>query len=319
MWIYVPPMMSSHSAQEQAASNLGSSWQSQMLERSVTLRGKHLPARSWSRACKTKSWIRRLYGRMLPPSTATVGVDWWIASLAATRASLLAQWENSNQRTIRGTSGLTSQESSENADPDGSSLRTLQITSTRDLTSSPETCEQWVSRLKQASSARTKWAVRTTGGASSYWGTPRVGGGGGVGNVRKDTKSRLEDQIVEWDLKNKIHEILDFLASGTTGSPSFHRAQTVLISGETSSNKGRNTSRAINPNFGEWLMNWPPLWTDPRRRLDKTKFGSWETESSRLVRGMLSAYCEEGWKEEFNSEIGRQVGADMFGNPIYAE
>ncbi len=319
MWIYVPPSMSSHSAQGQAGLSLVSNWQSQTLERSATLRGKHLPARSWSRACKTKSWIRRLYGRMLPPSTAASGVESWIASLAATRASHSAPWTSSSQRTTQGTSGPTSQGSSENPSQDGSSSRTSQTTSTRGSTSSPETCEQWVSRLKQASSARTKWALRTTGGASSYWGTPRVGGGGGVGNVRKNTKSRLEDQIVEWDLKNGIHEILDSLASTTTGSPSSRQAQTALISGEASSNKGRNTSRAINPNFGEWLMNWPPLWTDPRRRLDKTKFGSWETASSQLVRAMLLAYCEEGWKEELNSEIGRQIGVDMFNNPIYAE
>jgi hypothetical protein len=185
------------------------------------------------------------------------------------------------------------------------------------LTSSPAIFEKWVSRLKQDSSARTKWAIRTTGGASSYWGTPRVGGAGGVGNVRKNTKFRLEDQIVEWDIRNGIHEALDSKIYRMTGFRCSLPAPTPLTDGERSSNKGRNTSRAINPNFGEWLMNWPPSWTDSRRRLDRTKFASWETASSRLVRDMLSEYSRTGWKEEHNQ--GRQVDVDMFGNPIYGE
>lgn len=151
-----------------------------------------------------------------------------------------------------------------------------------------------------------KWARRTSGKGSSSWGTPRVGGGNGVGNVRDDTNGRLEDQIVEWDRQNGISRLLEEKILQEKALPllatmgwSFSRLdQTPSAAGARSSNKGLATSQAISPHFGSWLMNWPPLWTDPDRITDRTKFDSWETASSRCVQDMLSAYSREGWKEE---------------------
>lgn len=42
----------------------------------------------WRRGCRTAGWIRHLFGwAILPTSTQPPSLDWWIASLAATRAS----------------------------------------------------------------------------------------------------------------------------------------------------------------------------------------------------------------------------------------
>jgi hypothetical protein len=318
MWIYVPQVASYPSAQAEADSSSDLGWQTQLVAPSVTLKGKHLPARSLLRACKTKSWMRHLFGLISQPSTASLGVESWIASLAATPAKDSPPWESERGQKTPATSGPTSQTSSRTSSQAGSSSRTSPTTSTSASTSSARSYESWASELKQASSARMKWGTRITATDSSYWGTPRVGGGGGIGNVRKDTKSRLEDQIVQWDLKHGMFKLLDLKVYAMTGiSPSSRQDQPPSTSGEISSNKGQNTSRAINPRFGEWLMNWPPCWTDPARRLDKTKFAFWEMESSQLVRAMLLAYCESGYEAEWPQQ--KILGVDMFGNPILEE
>jgi hypothetical protein len=145
-----------------------------------------------------------------------------------------------------------------------------------------------------------KWARRTLGGGSSFWGTPRVGGGGGVGNLRTKKKGRLEDQIAEWDMENGITAQLQ-KKMATTGMNFSPLPQPKSNAGAKSSNKGQDTSLAIGPNFAEWLMNWPPQWTVPMTKLDKTKFASWEMASSQRVQRMLSAYCATGWKEELSA------------------
>jgi hypothetical protein len=64
----------------------------QGLARSATWKGKSLPPASWRRACETNYWMRGLFGRTCEPSTAGHGVESWISSLAASRASPSAPW-----------------------------------------------------------------------------------------------------------------------------------------------------------------------------------------------------------------------------------
>lgn len=75
-----------------------------LLARSVGWRGKLRPAKSWSRACRKGGWIRLLFGQMPRPSTASRGVESWIASLRESRASLGATQGSSKDSRTTGTS-----------------------------------------------------------------------------------------------------------------------------------------------------------------------------------------------------------------------
>lgn len=46
-------------------------------------------------------------------------------------------------------------------------------------------------------------------------------------------------------------------------------------------------------------MNYPPGWTSPSAPVGKSAYDAWETEWSRRVRRMLSAYFSEGFKTAF--------------------
>lgn len=74
-----------------------------LLARSVGWRGKLRPAKSWSRACRKGGWIRLLFGQMPRPSTASLGVESWIASLRESRANPGASPESGKASTTTDT------------------------------------------------------------------------------------------------------------------------------------------------------------------------------------------------------------------------
>lgn len=178
MWIYVPT--SSRSVPVAEASTSALSWQCQAFARSVTWRGKPLPSPTWSKRFSKVSWLKRLYGLMSEPSTASHGVGSWMASLAASRASHTLSQVGSGAVSTIATSGPRPDASSLRRDRGSSSLKTLAACSRRGLTTSleqkgyGETYADWVSRLRQDSSARRKSALRMRGSgfSSSAWPTP---------------------------------------------------------------------------------------------------------------------------------------------------
>lgn len=105
-----------------------STWDSdsqfQVLGASCTWRGKPRASKSWSRACKTGSWIKRLSGRISAPSTASLGVESWIASLRESRASRGASPGSEPGSTTSGTSAKNSSASLARWDRATSSWRT---------------------------------------------------------------------------------------------------------------------------------------------------------------------------------------------------
>lgn len=95
MWIYVPKdFRSSPCAAAAEDSNSASNWLFPMLEQSATLSGKLTPARSWSRAWKTRPWMKHLFGRTCEPLMASRGVERWIASLGAIHALIKEPWSS---------------------------------------------------------------------------------------------------------------------------------------------------------------------------------------------------------------------------------
>ncbi len=58
--------------------------------------------------------------------------------------------------------------------------------------------------------------------------------------------------------------------------------------GEGARHGGQPKGRKLNPRFVEWLMGWPDGWSNPLSHIDRTGFDSWEMESCRLLRRLLS-------------------------------
>lgn len=108
MWI-IAPSTSCRSAQAVQGSTSDLKSQSETLEQSVWWRGKPSPSRTWERRLKAEPFVRRLSGRMSPPSEADRGVEQWICSLRAIRVNPSASLEAARARQTSGTSGPTSE------------------------------------------------------------------------------------------------------------------------------------------------------------------------------------------------------------------
>lgn len=170
-WLFVPGL---------ADSSLESNWPSEMpTGLSVAWNGKALQPQSWSRVSKIAAFRRFLSGLTFDPSTADAGVESWISSLRASRVSRSQSPAFAVAPKIPATSGRTSHGSSESASPPSSSLKTFRGCSQLGLpmggmpmsTSSP-IYEDWVTKLRLASSRRRKSALRTSANGSSSWPTP---------------------------------------------------------------------------------------------------------------------------------------------------
>ena len=123
MWIYVPETYC-QSVLESEDSISASTWRAKMLEQFAMWREKPSLSRHWLKRWKQGGWIKRLFGRIYEPSTARLGVESWIRSLAESRASLIPSPDFSAERTTSETSGPTPQESLPISSPVESFLRT---------------------------------------------------------------------------------------------------------------------------------------------------------------------------------------------------
>lgn len=189
MWVYLPNFESFPCVAEAGDSIEALPWRSQLLEQSVTWRETSLPAKSWQAKWKRDAWTRRLFGRILKPSTATLGVESWIASLVATRANPSAWPANDLERTIQDTFGPTWRESLRKRNPLLCSLKTSQDTSLLGGMWSEATSEEWATALRQDSLRRRKSARLTRGlgsSSSESWMTPH-----GMANKDKHGKQGM--------------------------------------------------------------------------------------------------------------------------------
>ena len=244
MWVYVPSTTSA-SVPGEADLISASSWQIQALARSCWSRGKPSPARSWLTRWSRAGWLRLLCGRMPEPSTAAHGVALWMASLAASRASLIPSPGDSLARTTNATFGQTPAASSSSPARGGASSRTSRGCSPRAAQNGfGETFTDWASRLRADCSRRRK-SARAMGGngsSSSRWPTPAVADTTGGRMTRSGDRSGemlLKGQAAAFSLRDQTTE--------TPGLPS--------------STHPRTSRPQLNPMFVEWLMGWPIGWT----------------------------------------------------------
>lgn len=174
MWIVVASTCCPSAPASAASTSELSLQQAERLASSVTLSGKLSPPRSWRLAWKKKPWLRLLSGATCEHSTAARGVELWIASLAATRASPSASPVSGVERMIRGTFGRASLESLRRLNPHCVSSRTSAGTYHSGSTLFGTSFKDWATELRLDFSRRQKLARRTGGSGCSSWPTVRV-------------------------------------------------------------------------------------------------------------------------------------------------
>ena len=303
-WLFVPGL---------AGSNSGSTSPNPDTELWVSLSGKHEQRPLSWRGWRTRRWVKLLSGTTLAPSTADAGVDAWISSLRASRASRSASPDSNGESRTSATCGRTlpgslaryalrgycSKTSPVSQQP---SLLTDEAPSKRSAT----TFKSWVSRSRGMSSQRQRWGQAIFASASSLpgdWSTPNTPSGG------PNTKSTathtggldLDGAVLMWPTPDAgvrtgfnrsesegatnrplLAEAAGMWASSLPGdSPNEH--------GAPCSRSGQTSPRRLNPLFVEWLMGWPLGWTQAGSPLPETEWSRWWQH----MRGSLSAL---GWR-----------------------
>ncbi len=136
-----------------------------------------MPPQYWSRAWKTKPWIRRLSGLILEPSTADRGVTSWIASLAETRARTQAL--QASRQDLTEIDGLPNKSSGSSMRCGllVSSARTSRGLPTSSLKPSSQHWSEWATALHADYSQRQNAAEPIDGSGFSSWPTATVESG----------------------------------------------------------------------------------------------------------------------------------------------
>ena len=283
MWLYVPKT-SYPSAPEPVVSTSASDLRLQTFAQSVTLNGKPSQPRIWLRRFKKDSWTMRLFGQTLQPSTAQLGVDRLIGSLAESRASLTAQPVSDLAPTTRVTYGPPHLKSFVTLSLQDYSLRTSQDSPSITSHESDLSYKQWVTELRKDFSRRRKLAHHTDASDSSSWPTP---------NAESHDKhlANAYQKGKVWYRPNGKKVQLDLDRAVSMWATHFRQDQPTPKPGHEHSLK----CRSLNPLFAESLMGWPRGWSS--LALDRIDSG-------------LSATALFRWQRLMRSEL-LAIGGDI--------
>jgi hypothetical protein len=211
----------------------------QSLSQSATWKTKFQQPESWRTIWNKAHWAKRLFGQTYAHSLRNRGVELWIVSLAATRASRSALQESDSASQTPDTSGLSSNESlKQQSQPTASSKTSPYICGT-DSMKSQEAFTEWASKLQRACLQRRKLVLPMSGNDSSYL---------------LLTPSAHEAQ--DWGKATR-------LASSGAGNGVARR-----MCSQSSMLRLSEETVGLNPSFAEWMMGWP---------IGTSDFKSWET------------------------------------------
>lgn len=230
MWLRIPSEFFPCSPVREASTSELESL-SQRLASSAMWRATSRQPASWRRALKTEAWMTRQFGAMLDPSTAAIGAERWISSLAASHAQtfLSRASEPGSLKTHEAGSGFNTSASFARFSPEGSLLKT----SPQSLLFPQE--ESYSEGLPKAGSMRNGYLFerptldfRTDASECSSWPTPN----------------------------SKISESSQTHRSGA-------RSEELLLTGMAETWPTPNTNRSsysrsnFRPNIREVAVNWP--------------------------------------------------------------
>jgi hypothetical protein len=275
VWLFIPPKdMTSFSASAFAlvSQDSISAFTSQnpdiglrvMSSETVSLRP--LSWHGW----RMRPWLLLLSGTISNPSMAALGVAEFISSLPVIPASPSPSRDCERGKKTRVISGQMSRASCARSNPNGAFSRTSQGTSPLACTTSSETFKLWATGLQRASYQRRKLAGRTCAKGSSFWPTPTFKGSGNRACVslspaglqfktdmnQTGSQIGLRNAAMAWTL---LWELMRAAGWEPKVSPSSHRCRVILLNGE----KHSTGALTLNPAFSDWMMGWPPGWTDP--------------------------------------------------------
>lgn len=289
-WLYVPGLEGLNSASSSPCPQRAAS---------LTWRGKPRRPQSWCSAWKRVTWLRRLSGLTLPPSTLERGVVEFIASLPAIPASPTASPASAAAPPTIASSPTRCCASSMSAGLIVSSARTCRGMPTGSSPCSPRHWKGWATALRQEFSARPKPAIPTGESGSSSWPTARTARGGYTRDNGDPEKARptLEGLAEAWMTPNVPNGGRTADHATVTGRTATHNGKKVQVGLEHQARRrpagmaseqcqqslttlavdfsrssapapatpdGPTSSpprRSLNPLFVEWLMRWPLFWT----------------------------------------------------------
>lgn len=278
MWLFVPPndlrtFVVSAFAPVSEASILAYTLQNPDTELWVMSSETVSPRPASWRGWQTRPWSRLLFGTTCDLLTADRGAAAFISSLPVIPASPSRSRGIVRERVTPDTCGRKSPGLCGKSDPNGAFLKTSSGICPLVSTTSAASFKAWATGLQRASYQRRKSAGRTSASGCSFWPTPTFKGSGNRACIRlspdkglefKNDLNQVGSQLGLWNAAKAWALLWDMLqAVGWTPSRprSSHLCRVILLNGERHSD-GRLSS---NPAFSDWMMGWPPGWTDPLR------------------------------------------------------
>ncbi len=155
-------------------SNWDSEELSQICEQSLMWRGKPSLARTWLQRLKRVNWMQHLSGRILKPSMESLFETEYTLSLADFPVSLSLLPEKDRERQTPDTFGRILNESFNQLDLFGASLKTSVDTLQLDSPKFIEAYEIWVTKLRQDCLRRQSAVHRIDGNGCLSWQTPNT-------------------------------------------------------------------------------------------------------------------------------------------------
>ncbi len=312
-WLYVPSACVP--ATEDSTSESGSA-PAERLARSATWRKKPHLQPFWQRVWRTVPWMKRLCGLTCAPSTLKRGVERWISSLRASRASHSASRAGNEAETTSGHSGPSCFASSANQEPKPSFSKRSQLSLLLDC---PRSYKRWkpgggagrLSELRRRmqglptdalASSCSQWPTPTArDGLSGTGQSPKAQGGENLRTASRqwptpsarDWKSGQASPETHAGNARPLNEAVVLLGAPTSPHPETQPSTTA----ESTPASGPTSPLRLRPNWDEWLMGLPHGWTDPTTPLGPTEFERWAMESYRWLSQLLgacSAGCSEG-------------------------
>ena len=171
-WILPKQLHISACALDTEALSLDCTEQSEICARSLFVRSKPSPLRTWLAKWKRDSWTQHLSGRILRPSLGQRFATEWTSSLEATPANPSVQPDSAKVNKTRGIYGRLLQMAFDFSDPGAASLRTSKDISAWGCPTSSKTWLEWVTERRGAYSARLNAARHTSASGCSSWPSP---------------------------------------------------------------------------------------------------------------------------------------------------
>ncbi len=212
-------------------------------------------------------------GTISAPSMGSHGADWWMSSLAASRAKTSAPPEGAQGSTAHApASGAKWRGSLARWDRDTCSWRTPQTSLLADLDVFSETWPRWGMMQDGECSALSMPEHLTSGNESGLWPTPLAHAGSN--RRQKPTPAQaagkagmqLSVAVRLWPTPTAVTNTGGAALCKWGGSGARAKLRTMVSDAELNG--------ALNPTWVEWLMGWPLGWTD-LRPLETAKCREW--------------------------------------------